>query len=405
MARTRTLLITIGKTFRGLRAGWLMLGIALLMLAALELALRAGFAFKDSVFKPTHPETAVLARGYGGETWPVDYFRDEARMRDRWHSYVYFRHVPFRSPHINIDADGLRFTWDDAAARARIGGKERLIYVFGGSTAWGVAARDDATIPSMLARDLVGRGWNVRVKNFGEIGYVSTQEVVALLRCLQAGERPDLVVFYDGVNDVTAALQEGRAGVPENEDNRRREFNSTQNPGRLVNALGYSLIHDSALFRLAGSLQSRLRGADAGLAVKFATLDADARAKLADEVLSTYAANVRLVESLAEAYKFEAEFCWQPVVFTKPRLDPYESSEARKYAPLQPLMLDVYERLPRQTELVSNPRFHDLSRILDDSDTLDFIDFCHVTEAADARIASRIAVDLNQALKLTESHR
>ena len=388
-----------------MRAAWLMLGIALLMLAALELTLRAGFALKDAFFKPQHPEAAVLARGYGGKTWPVDYYRDEARMRDRWHSYVYFRHAPFRSPFINIDPDGLRFTWDDAAARARIGGNVRLIYVFGGSTAWGVAARDDGTIPSLLARDLVGRGWNVRVKNFAEIGYVSTQEVVALLRCLQAGERPDLVVFYDGVNDVSAALQDGRAGVPENEDNRRREFNSTQHPGRLVNALGYSLIRDSALFRLAGSLQSRLRGADPGLAVKLATLDVDARARLADDVLTTYAANLRLVEALASAYKFEAEFYWQPVIFTKPRLDPYEASEARKYEPLRPFMLDVYGDLPQRLDLVSNPRFHDLSRVLDDSDALYFVDFCHVTEAADARIASRIADDLDRALKRTEARR
>ena len=57
--------------------------------------------------------------------------------------------------------------------------------MLGGSSLWGFGARDDQTIPSLLARRLHDRGVQVEVKNLSDLGYVSTQEVIGLLRELQ----------------------------------------------------------------------------------------------------------------------------------------------------------------------------------------------------------------------------
>ena len=65
----------------------------------------------------------------------------------------------------------------------------------------------------------------VEVRNLSELGYVSTQEVIGLYRELQEGYRPDVVIFYDGVNDTTSAVLSGQAGVTTNEINRHDEFN------------------------------------------------------------------------------------------------------------------------------------------------------------------------------------
>ena len=78
--------------------------------------------------------------------------------------------------------------------------------MLGGSSLWGFGARDDQTIPSLLARKLLERGISVEVKSLSELGYVSTQEVIGLFRELQEGYRPDVVIFYDGVNDTTSAV-------------------------------------------------------------------------------------------------------------------------------------------------------------------------------------------------------
>ena len=49
---------------------------------------------------------------------------------------------------------------------------------------------------------------------------------------LREGNIPDLVVFYDGVNDVFSAYQQGKAGIPQNENNREKEFNSIRSKKR-----------------------------------------------------------------------------------------------------------------------------------------------------------------------------
>jgi lysophospholipase L1-like esterase len=102
------------------------------------------------------------------------------------------------------------------------------IFMFGGSALWGTGARDAFTIPSIFATQLQNKGLATEVTNFGESGYVSTQEVSAMLLQLQKGQIPDLVIFYDGVKDMYSAYQQHVAGLPENEFNRVKEFNLSQ---------------------------------------------------------------------------------------------------------------------------------------------------------------------------------
>ena len=62
---------------------------------------------------------------------------------------------------------------------------------------WGTGSRDGETIPSLYAAR-TGR----IVRNFGESAYTAHQDLEMLMWLLQDGERPNVVVFYDGVNDV-----------------------------------------------------------------------------------------------------------------------------------------------------------------------------------------------------------
>ena len=48
-------------------------------------------------------------------------------------------------------------------------------------------------------------------------------------------------------------------------------------------------------------------------------------------------------------------------------------------------------RSARQAELKADPAFHDLSGIFADEKKLVFIDYCHTTESANARIAEQMA--------------
>ena len=215
--------------------------------------------------------------------------------------------------------------------------------MLGGSSLWGFGARDDQTIPSLLARRLHERGVHVEVKNLSELGYVSTQEVIGLLRELQGGYRPDVVIFYDGVNDTTSAVLSGEAGLTTNEINRRREFNLLQSPGRLVSALGGKLLADSGSLRLARAVNSRLGRPAPGSS---SPLPDDTMRRLAGDVADRYVANVKIVETLARGYGFRPFFFWQPTIFTKAELTAVEREEAQKYAWTEPAFRAVYEQDP-----------------------------------------------------------
>ena len=59
----------------------------------------------------------------------------------------------------------------------------------------------------------------------GQLGYNNTQETIALQLLLKQGERPQIVLFYDGINEMVCAEQTGAADRVMHEAARRAEFN------------------------------------------------------------------------------------------------------------------------------------------------------------------------------------
>lgn len=114
---------------------------------------------------------------------------------------------------------------------------------------------------------------------------------------LRRGARPDVVVVSDGLNDVASAVINGRAGVPQNEANRVRDFHlgrllaSDQDMEALA-ALGLMAADRSQLLQRLAAV--RLTVADSG----------PPPATLAHEVADTYGHTAELLEALAKRYHF-----------------------------------------------------------------------------------------------------
>jgi lysophospholipase L1-like esterase len=369
-----------------IQTAWSILGITLVLLVIGEAGLRVTFALRDHLTLTGSPDQRILVEGYGGATWPTEHYHEIESLEERWQPYVYFRPKAFHGKTIAIGPDGQRATWQPPApARERKVQKPVKLLMLGGSSLWGFGARDDQTIPSLLARRFHERGVQVEIKNLAELGYVSTQEVIGLLRELQKGYRPDVVIFYDGVNDTTSAVLAGEAGLTTNEINRRREFNLLHSPGRLLSTLGGNLLADSGLLRLARAVRSRL-----GWPGSNAPLPDETMTRLAGDVADCYVANVKLVETLAHGYGFRPYFFWQPTIFSKAALTAVEREEAQKYAWTEPAFRAVYEKIRMSPDLHDDAAFRDLSGIFGDEQKLVFIDYCHTTESANARIAEQM---------------
>jgi lysophospholipase L1-like esterase len=379
LRRSRRLLSWLGT-------GWSILGLTLLLIVLMELGLRGTFWLKDLRTPRISPDPRVMSAIEGSASWLPAHYRELEALSDRWQPYVYFRQRPFRGQTITIDEDGLRETWKrpgPEASTARKAPPVRLL-MLGGSSLWGFGARDEWTIPSLVARGLHERGVDVEVRNLAEIGYVSTQELIALVRELQGGYRPDVVLFYDGVNDTTSALLERQPAVTTNEVNRVREFNLLQSPAWLAAALVVNLVRDSASFRFAGAVGRRFTGN----AVRDPRVPAEGeQLSLARGVVRRYAANVGLIEALGKAYGFRPLFVWQPVIFNKPSLVPFEQEESDKFGWTRDMFRHVHNALDQTVDLNSNPDFWNLHEVFKQTQPLVFLDFCHTTEAANESIA------------------
>jgi hypothetical protein len=230
-----------------------------------------------------------------------------------------------------------------------------------------------------LSTLLPGGAW---VTNFGEAGYVSTQEVVTLMLELRRGNVPDVVVFYDGYNDSASVLQNGVAGLPQNEENRVFEFNSR---GRLNIREGF--VNRLALYRFARRASRVL----AGSSVRTPTTGL-ARDPLAAGVVDTYFGNIEIVNALAAKYGFRAVFFWQPTLYTKRNLS---ERERRLYAQSEqlfggaaPLFGLVNDVVKRRLATGSPAQAYDLSDVFGDDAGTFFVDqYNHPTEAGNDRVA------------------
>jgi lysophospholipase L1-like esterase len=364
-----------------------------------EGSFQLAFALKDRLGRQERPDRRILNDGYDGATWPIRHYRELELISERWEPYVYFRQNPFRGDTITVGSDGLRATWQPPPPKAGSIGSARAeikILMLGGSSLWGFGSRDNQSIPSLVARTLYERGWHAELKNLAEIGYVSTQELAALIRELQAGSRPDFVIFYDGVNDTTSALLEGAAGLSTNEIHRSAEFNLSQSPMRLASALCSRLLKDSGSYRFAQAIRRRLGDVSA---TSPPGLSSSSKSELGAAVVHFYEANVEMVESLGRSFGFRPLFYWQPDVFTKAILVPVEQEEAVRYAWADPIFRDVHAKISTSSALRANSAFRDLGGIFGESRNLVFIDYCHTTESANLRIAAAIVEDVIEALR------
>jgi lysophospholipase L1-like esterase len=366
--------------FKHLNDLWIIAGITILLLIFIELAFSVYYNTASAV------DPRAEADCYPKEEWVQDLYREfSASGHESWHPYVYWRRKPFSGKYINIGEDGLRkslYSIQDSVSTAPA---VRLFFM-GGSTLWGTGVRDEYTIPSLTGEMLSQKGFYPEVFNFGESGYVNTQELVALMVELQKGNIPDIVVFYDGVNDVFSAFQQNEAGIPQNEYNRQAEFNAFRGKKNLVRSL----------FRAAPSFSTvRFISEKVNRKKDFSSTYSPAESEsLSSAVASHYWSNLRMTESLAKEYGFKTVYYLQPAIFHKNHLTPYELMQFEEMKYLKPFIGQAYRKTSDAEGKPAGIDFQNISDIFMDIQAPLFIDWCHIGESGNLIIAERITGDL-----------
>jgi len=329
------------------------------------------------------------------QSWFAAYwkeFNDSTYASIDWGSYSNYHRHPFQGRYINVDGSGRRVTWNQNPTGAD--GVIRL-GIFGGSTIWGTGARDEFTIPSYVSKLLAAKyPHRFAVINYGQDRYVNTQEVITLLREIQIDRAPEIAVFYDGYNDVFAAIQSGIAGIPMNDDDRLHEFNILH-PSRARDFYFEALSRTSSF-----QLIQRLHAASGPEAVadspQHKNLDA-----LAHDVVDAYSCNIEFVSAIAEEGGRMAQFYWEPSVYSKSSLTEPEQSMLRSSDDFAAFYRQVHAGVRQRVAKRSN--FRDISGALDGYATTAFINTHNVTELANEIIAREIVADLKNSLDRTVS--
>jgi lysophospholipase L1-like esterase len=347
--------------------------------------------------RSTRPDRSAAADAYAGARWSAAYFDEFRRaVRVDWKPYVEWWQRPFRGAFVTIDERGLRPTPGerDAAPEAI------RILCFGGSTMMGMGARDACTIPAQLARRLGELGHRAALSNWGQLGHNSTQEAITLQQLLKTGERFDIALFYDGINEMACAEQTGRADGLFNEARRRAEFNLLHADRRhdlLIAALMTAA--PRTLRRLRRLTGLPLRGP---MPAAEADLSRIALADLAAEVIAVYAANLRLVRLLAREYRFRPIFFWQPVLTTKQAKTADEQRWDKDYTKDLEARRRLYAAIlaARRScrELADAADTVDLSALFDDWTDPVYIDLYHLSEAGNAAIAEAMLPAVTEAI-------
>ncbi len=323
----------------------------------------------------------------------ADFEKEQLRAggidESQWSSYVYWRRAPISGKYVNIDADGLRKTWNPPGLPEQ----PIRIFMFGGSTTWGTGSRDEYTIPSQLSKILAQRfGPRVEVVNYGEGGYVNTQELIRFLKEIERGNVPQIAIFYDGYNDVFSAFQNGIAGIPQNEINRVREFSLTKSGPKfyqefvmrsnlfllLSQSVGY-VRHVSNREHWSRAFESRVSNPSSEL--------------LISDLLKIYGNNTRIIHAVGREYNVRVFTFWQASVYTKAELAASEKSAAE----WDPVFGKFYGQTTTALEaspITKMDSLYNLGGIFNGHPEMIFEDSVHISERGNEIVADRIASEV-----------
>jgi lysophospholipase L1-like esterase len=332
-----------------------------------------------------HPRSSTAAEShtqsiYQGQTWAPQFWKEKpvASANLEYRPYTVWRRPAFHGQTINIDENGYRQT-----DFTNCTGNEFTIWMFGNSALWGASAPDWATIPSYLAEAYKNAGNPICVRNFAEMGWVSTQSLVQLVLALKhEARKPDLVIFYDGVSDTFLPSES-------NTPDAHMSFESIKKgmEGQMAERnTPFNYLKRSYTYRYLELLSAQL--SRPWHAPKGAAMDYEAEALTTK---SNYLANIHLVEGLGRTFGFRSLFVWQPTLLSGRKPLTQEEEQERR---AQEKKLAGSERLCQTTyrafDDIRDPDFVNFADLLRDHRETLFADYSHLGPQGNQLVAEKI---------------
>jgi hypothetical protein len=303
-------------------------------------------------------------------------FADQKNSDTRYVPYAEWRQPAYASENLNIDEYGYRLHKIGVANNT----DAQSLGFYGASTVWGTGVSDDDTLPAMF--DSLTQTYNV--KNYGERGYTSMQNLIDLITQLNTGKAPQNVIFYGGLNDIAVHCNLALT----------TRLNSHGTEGRIQSALDRTgtkhYLYNNIVVPII-SLASSVLNKDKDAKIAGCSNDPSRANDVADMMVKNFEIMHTLVKSSGGKFHL---FIQPSAYFGNPRIDyldldsnsfPFEKAEANAVLPL------VVERL-QQSQF---KWFTDLRAVFDGDEIL-LLDHAHATPAGNALLARKIMMAFEQ---------
>ena len=292
--------------------------------------------------------------------WANKHFKELSELKTTYFDYITWRKDDYSGETINI-VDGLRRTVE---VKKELNDIKKVFWFFGGSTTWGSGVDDANTYPSIFS-SLTG----LDSLNFGESGYVARQSLSSLqseyISKNRITQKKRVIVFYDGVNDVSNNCLKGMSELDTPMEIKIRKAIKASEDGLSFHSTFKQLI----LF--FNFVLERIKSQSDEF---FDCSSNDVKANLvADSLVNTWTQAAKLAEGNGDTFVA----ILQPVAFIgKPNTsylnleDTYSKQIKIEYEKLYPIISRKAEK--------ANLIFLNLTDVYDDCEMC-YIDFCHVS--------------------------
>ncbi len=249
------------------------------------------------------------------------------------------------------------------------------IFMYGGSTMWGVGFDFQDSIPSYLSKRLCEEEIKVEVVNYGLQGYNSTQEIIKLFLHIKNNKSPDFVIFYDGVNDI-------RTTIP----NTPFSF--------MTRSVFYYYMHHQRPFSSIRGVLGNFFGNKDEKEIDFFSYDYLKNPNDYTPLIKNYENNVEIIKSLEGSYEFKSFFYWQPNLGTKKNLSIeerllLENDYIKEFSKTYKEVYFSADKILRENENILN-----ISDIFDEYEETIYVDDSHKLPVGNKIIAERMAEDI-----------
>lgn len=310
---------------------------------------------------PAAPESAAFDHdGEWAEVWTDQYAFNAS---PRFDATTVWRIDDFESEHVN-QRDGRRVSWRAPECDCR----RMTVWWFGGSAAWGFFQRDRDTIPSQLAQLAWDEGVALDVENFALPGFSAAQGVQLLGQLSVSEPLPDLVVFYDGANELFL-----------------QSFRNNRGRGSDESPASYAETQLDAFMRATTWPQRLWSWRSGGRAIREPAHEGNlGPSAVAGHAVERYVRQMRLAEGIAEQAGVPILFVWQPTMSAAP------ASAVDEWDPMAPPDAQWHRELVSAARDRLPPGVLDLSDRFDDLDRPVFPDFAHTNEVGSMVVAESL---------------